>query len=278
MNHGETSMKKGIVFLSLFALWACKDAVQTAVEKPNDKIESVTIEEVKAPAIKTIFEKEEKKLLDLLLPMYYDKDFHEEEVKQMNDSWLALLVEGGKFKVQRIKYEQIEMENECTGSDAIGVFPTEEEVEPLFFFSDSKAILKGKKESLPIQTKPLWPGEPQTYVFKDRTYVLRAEGKEVDSYVYTDDSEAEKTYKKIDNYKLYVSVEGGNEQLILDIPSFNDTFVQLLFVGDLDGDGKLDFIFDTSAHYEQKQVEVYLSRGAKYLLYLAGMTSVDFSC
>lgn len=271
-------MKKGIVFLSLFTLWACKDTAQIPVEKPNEKVERVDTEETEVPVTKTVVAKEEKKVIDLLLPMYYDKDFHEEEVKQMNDSWLALLVNNGQFKVDRIKYEQVEMENECTGSDAIGVFPTDEEVEPLFFFSDTKAILKGKKEVLVIPSTPLWPGEPQTYVFNGKTYVLRADGKEVDSYVYTDDSEVEKTYKKIEHYKLYVSVDEGEEQLVLDIPGFNDTFVQLLFVGDLDGDGKLDFVFDTSEHYEQKQIEVYLSKGAKHILYLAGMSSVDFSC
>lgn len=271
-------MKKSIVMLSLFALWACKDTEQKTVEKPTEAVEQVKVEEAEAPVTKTIVEKEEKKVIDLLLPMYYDKDFHEEEVKQMNDSWLALLVEGEQFKVQRIKYEMLEMKNECTESDAIGVFPLDEELEPLFFFSDTKAILKGKKESLAISKTPLWPDEPQTYVFKGKTYVLRAEGKQVDSYVYTDDLEVEKTYKKFDNYKLYVSVDGSGEQLVLDIPSFNDTFVQLLFVGDLDGDGNLDFIFDTSEHYEQKQMEVYLSKGAKHILYLAGMSSVDFSC
>lgn len=264
--------------LSLFALWACKDTEQKTVEKQVEAVEHVNLEEAEAPVTKNMVDKEEKKVIDLLLPMYYDKYFHEKEVKQMNDSWLALLVDHGQFKVQRIKYEMLEMKNECTESDVIGVFPLDEELEPLFFFSDAKAIPQGKKEPLAISKTPLWPGEPQTYVFKGKTYVLRAEGKQVDSYVYTDDSEEEKTYKKIENYKLYVSVNGSEEQLVLDIPGFNDTFVQLLFVGDLDGDGNLDFVFDTSEDYEQKQVEVYLSKGAKHILYLAGMTSVDFSC
>ena len=53
-------------------------------------------------------------------------------------------------------------------------------------------------------------------------------------------------------------MDGGDEQLVLDIPHFNDTFVKVLFVGDLDGDGNLDFIFDTSEHYGQKKTYTYL--------------------
>ncbi|WHT37771.1 hypothetical protein QNH98_11425 [Myroides sp. mNGS23_01] len=91
-------MKKVIVMLCLFALWACKDTEQKPVEKPAEAVERANLEEAEAPVTKTIVDKEEKKVIDLLLPMYYDKDFHEEEVKQMNDSWLALLVEGDSLR------------------------------------------------------------------------------------------------------------------------------------------------------------------------------------
>lgn len=221
--------------------------------------------------------KEENIGMDVLLPMFYDKQFYEAEVNKINASWLALFENEGKFQVRKANYElQVEM-NECTESEVVGAFSTEAE-EPLLFFSATKGVLKGKKESLILKQQPLWPEAPQEYVFKDKRYVLRAEGKELSSYLYTDDSKVEKTFKLFENYKLYLSIDGNEEQLLLDIPQFNDRFIQLLFVGDLDLDGKLDFIFDTSAEYEQKSVEIFLSKDAKHNVYLVGLTLVDFSC
>ena len=51
--------------------------------------------------------------------------------------------------------------------------------------------------------------------------------------------------------------------MFLEETSFNDTFVQLLFVGDIDADGKLDFIFNASRDYEEERVVLYLSSYAK---------------
>ncbi|MBB1138814.1 hypothetical protein [Myroides sp. WP-1] len=272
-------MKKGIVLVAMVALWGCKDTPKAEPIAQPEKIEHVALEEEVTPSTtkKEILPREEKIGMDVLLPMFYDKDFYGEEVAKINSKWLALFESNGQFQVRKAKYElQVEM-NECTESEVIGAISTEEEG-PILFFSDTKDILKGKKETLTIKEVPLWPEAPQEYVFKGKTYVLRAEGKQMDSYLYTDDSEQEKTFKLFQDYKLYLSIDGGEEQLVLDIPHFNDTFVQLLFVGDLDNDGLLDFVFDTSAEYEQKSVELYLSKGAKHYLYLAGTTTVDFAC
>lgn len=272
-------MKKGIVLALMVALWGCKDAAKPESLVQPGQIEDVVLEDTAAPSTtsKSILPKEEKISMDVLLPMFYDRDFYGEEVNKINANWLALFEVNGQFQVRKAKYEiQVEM-NECTESEVIGAISTEEEG-PILFFSGTKDILKGKKETVNIQEQPLWPEAPQQYVFKGKTYVLRAEGKQMDTYLYTDDSEQEKTFKLFENYKLYLSVDGSEEQLVLAIPHFNDTFVKLLFVGDLDDDGQLDFIFDTSADYEQKSVEIYLSKGAKHKVYLAGETTVDFAC
>lgn len=44
--------------------------------------------------------------------------------------------------------------------------------------------------------------------------------------------------------------------------SFNDTFVEILFIGDIDRDGKPDFIFGTNRNYEEERVFLYLSSEA----------------
>lgn len=273
-------MKKGCILAVMLAFISCKDTTTpTPPETPNTAVERVSIEDAGSPVSteKKVIDKEAYLQVDVLLPMFYDKEFYGEEVSKIDRSWMGFFETKGQFQVRKVAYALEEELNECTESIVIGVF-AKEEVQPLFFLSETTAIGKGKKESLTLSKTPLWANTPQEYIFKGKTYVLRAEGKEISAYLYTDDEEVEKTFKQFENYKLYLSIDGNEEQLLLDIPHFNDTFVQLLFVGDLDEDGKLDFIFDTSADYEQKRVEIYLSKDAKHNAYLAGTTTVDFAC
>lgn len=100
-----------------------------------------------------------------------------------------------------------------------------------------------------------------TYIFNNVTYALRAEGKILSSEVHVDGDKQE-VFKEVENYKLYLTV-GNKEQLLLTEKSFNDTFVILLFAGDIDGDGKLDFIFEANRHYEEERVVLFLSSKAK---------------
>jgi hypothetical protein len=45
-------------------------------------------------------------------------------------------------------------------------------------------------------------------------------------------------------------------------PRFDDAFVAIHFAGDLDGDGLLDWILDTSDHYNANVMTWYLSAPA----------------
>lgn len=95
------------------------------------------------------------------------------------------------------------------------------------------------------------PKKSYTFSLGSQEYTLRAEGFPVstDGYLYK-------------NYKLYLSV-GDKEQLLMSIPSFEHCAVDIQFIGDLDGDGKPDFIFETSRHYEYNESTLYLSSFAK---------------
>ncbi len=277
-NRPIYDMKKNLFMFTLLALVGCKETKEEEViPEVKPSIEEVITETEEEKSALTIYGKEENIILDILIPRYYDKDFHQEEFNKVNDKWLAFEEKKGLFQVIKADYAISEEMNECTESEQLGIFSTGP-VEPIFFLGPNAMIKKGTKTALNIKEQPLWPDAPQEYLFNGKQYILRAEGKQVDSYDYTDDSGKTKKYKRFKDYKLYLTVNGEAEQLILDIPSFNETFVQLLFVGDLDGDGNLDFVFDTSPEYEIQSVEVYLSKGAQYFIYLAGAISVDFSC
>jgi len=87
------------------------------------------------------------------------------------------------------------------------------------------------------------PGESITIRYRDVEYTLSATGNsrmagENDEYIW--------------NYKLYLTAAKNGttvKQMLAAFPSFDDQMVTLLFAGDIDGDGKLDFIIDTTNHY-----------------------------
>lgn len=268
-------MKKSLLLLTLLVVFACKEKKEEVIDLTPREVVN-TEDEVKEEVELTQYPKEENKVLDVIIPMYYDKEVHASEIAKMNDKWLSFYDRNGLYKVVPAKFEISEKVNECNDTDMLGVF-SPEALEPLFFLGPNPMIKQGVKDAMAVNKAPLWPSQNQEYLFNGKKYTLRAEGIETKSYNYTDDSGKEQKYKEFMKYKLYLSV-GTDEQLILDIPEFNDKFITLLFVGDLDGDGNLDFVFDTSSDYEEKTVEVYLSRGAKHLIYLAGLVSVDFSC
>ena len=59
-----------------------------------------------------------------------------------------------------------------------------------------------------------------------------------------------------------LTVNNNSEILVIAKDSFQDAFVELLFVGDIDIDGKLDLIFETKRNYEEKRVILFLSSEA----------------
>jgi hypothetical protein len=102
-----------------------------------------------------------------------------------------------------------------------------------------------------------------SFTFNNVNYTLRGEGKVLsEEKVSTDDDKIE-IFKKVEDYKLYLTIGNNPEKLILTEASFNDTFVEFLFAGDIDGDGKLDFVFGANRDYEEERVILFLSSKAE---------------
>ena len=147
--------------------------------------------------------------------------------------------------------------NDCWGDSVKYV---ESQRKPLVFV---KGIIPQNEEifSIPVTKRCVWVGEKYSFSFKEKIYIFRGDGNTIKSEMaHTDDGYERRD--EVKNYKLYLSEQGKSEQLIVAIPTFNDTFVKILWIGDLDGDGKPDFILDTSRHYEEETVLLFLSSKA----------------
>lgn len=139
-----------------------------------------------------------------------------------------------------------------------------------------------EQKSIVSHNKNIWVGDSLPFTFGDQKYKFTTQGNVIsEEKVWTNDGLV--NWQEVTNYKLYLSTEIDGEivtQLLIAIPSFNDTFVSMLFAGDLDNDGKPDFLFDTSRDYEEKAVVLFLSSKAKTneIVRCVGESSYQFDC
>lgn len=121
--------------------------------------------------------------------------------------------------------------------------------------------------TIKLKTQTITPGKSESFVCNGINYTLHATGKTIVLNGNPDN---------VANYKLYLkaSINGvGYNQEIVSISSFDDAMVTVLFVGDIDGDGRADLILDTTNHYNIERPTLYLSKPAKgkHLVEVVGM-------
>lgn len=250
-------MKKmaiGIVLISV--VLSCKDAKEIKTTTTNEVIEKSSAKD----SIKKndVFSDEEfKEGFGILLPRSYRVYNEESPIASLTDKWVDLYQKNGAYYLGKPDFEIEKGFDDCSGDSLVSINSRNNTM----LLMDYPGLKLGKIKSFKIDKNKVWPNEKVTYVFNNVSYTLRAEGKIISSEVHADGDKQE-VFKVVENYKLYLTV-GNKEQLLLTEKSFNDTFVILLFAGDIDGDGKLDFIFGANRHYEEERVVLFLSSKAK---------------
>ncbi|WP_165025995.1 hypothetical protein [Dysgonomonas sp. ZJ279] len=135
---------------------------------------------------------------------------------------------------------------------------------------------------VPERKSYIWVGEKYLFDFNNHSYMLRGDGITTKSGIASmGDDEDPARWDEVINYRLYLSEKGvEGEQFIIAIPSFNYTFAQLLWLGDMDQDGKPDFIFSVSRDYESRHVVLFLSSKAQKgeIVHCAGESTYEFDC
>lgn len=220
-------------------------------------------------------EEEEEDLYTILLPSTYRDWENKNPVDHLNKTWIALFKKDSKYYINKASYTIELGENECSG-DSTKTVNTQNKT--LLFIKDS-SINYGEIYHHKIEENKIWPEEEIALNYNNIEYKIRAEGE----FISPKEALIEKDsnfYADVKNYKLYISTNNNNESLFLEEKSFNDTFVKLLFIGDIDSDGKLDFIFEANRHYEEKRVILYLSSIAdkSEIIKKSGEIAIGFSC
>ena len=195
--------------------------------------------------------------------------FHgHEPVALDGEAWLALQVEGGyaeltptRVRVRAVRDEILDEPDQATGrevSSAMG--------DKAVMFMRGGNLLAGRIESatfMPAERESAAP--PQ--------YTIRFIGR--DYRITTACSVSRDTSVEQTQFDCRLILEGsGQTQRLFDLSAYSppgsseiltsdDGNARLIFAGDLDRDGKLDLIFDTSDHYNVSRPTLFLSSQAK---------------
>lgn len=194
-------------------------------------------------------------------PRYY-REYYYKDLFAEGDSVVAILVDRDKSVLHESQILSIEIgEDECAGCQVM--FPVLS-----IGNEDCRFIIKGLSKfnkgietySDPIQL-PL-PSRKFDIVLSGVKYTFIAEGIDEDGKIIDDDNQI-KEWDSVKMYKLYVESK-GKRQLLMDlVDGFQDTSPELIWVNDIDGDFKPDFIISTSPFYETSRILLFLSSFAE---------------
>lgn len=252
-------MKKivfGIIVASI--LFSCHDAKEKTIVKKGKVANKASVKEVSQKDETVSYEKF-KNELEILLPRSYRTYDGVNPASSLTGNWIDLYEENGAYYLGKANFEIEKGFDDCSGDSLKSIMPKNKTM----VFIDDPALKAGKLNSVKINKHKVWPKQKVTYTFNDVNYVFRAEGKVVSQYEITPDDDGENFFKNITNYKLYLKIGNGDEKLLLAEDSFHETFVELLFAGDIDGDGKLDFVFNASRDYEEERMILFISSKAE---------------
>jgi hypothetical protein len=269
-------MKKLVVGIAVISImFACKDSKEIKPEKASRVVKNSVVKD-SVPQDEVVSEEEFKNEFDILIPRTYRTYEGENPVASLTEKWIDLYEENGEYYLGKANFNIEKGFDECSGDSSKSIMPNNKTI----VFMDYPELKLGKIKSLKINKNKVWPDEKVTYAFNNVNYTLRAEGKVLSTFKVSAEDDKEEIFKNVANYKLYLTTGNTTEKVLLTQESFNDTFVVLLFAGDIDGDGKLDLIFSSNRDYEEERVLLFLSSKAENggVMKKVSEIAVQFDC
>lgn len=241
------------------------------IEKPIS-FETATklIQEMPTPPIKTSIKKEPiKEIVDWqeedvtklrIKLLETGEEFHGDQVNaKSGETWLGLFKKNDKYTLQTTKLKIVSVRDtivdekgEKTGKSIF----TNNKAKAVLLLKNAKMLPEGEVKTLFFadetdESTELKNGSEKSFEFNGAKYSLRVENKiSHDEYLGK-------------GSKLILSRNGKEQVLNYLKDGCNDCFWHLFWVGDLDRDGKLDFYFDLSWHYNVTDRKLFLSSQAE---------------
>lgn len=257
----------------LFGLLACRDAAQK--QAPAKRLAKTQLSHAKK-AEGYVPDNRVQIPIDTIYPAYIlttGAISHHDEVepKYAKRTWMGLFKSASGYYTKATNVAITKAHDEIVDEDASE--KTGWEVTPsvkdsaIILISGPDYIKSGPVIPFKLKSQMLMPGNSEHFSYQNIDYTLYATGKNM---AINDD------FYNVANYKLYLkaTINGVayNQQLVY-ISGFDDAMVTVRFVGDIDGDGRPDMIFDTTNHYNVERPTLYLSKPAtgKNLLKVVGM-------
>lgn len=127
----------------------------------------------------------------------------------------------------------------------------------IVLISNSKYFKEGKIKEIKLKSMYIMPNEEYKFNIKETSYKLYATGTQEilkDTQMSLGDG--------LKNYKLILQMTKNGktkEQILVQENFFDDKMIKILFIGDIDRDGVLDFIIDKSGKYSRGEIALFLS-------------------
>ncbi|WP_343557758.1 hypothetical protein [Sphingobacterium sp.] len=190
----------------------------------------------------------------------------EDPTAVLNKDWYDLYEENGQYYLDKVDFEVKDGFDDCA---QVATKSVESRRNSLLFLK-LKGLKTGALEHLKINQSEIWPKESVQYTFKNQKIALKALGDIKSTEVQTDENGHEKVFHEVANYKLnYSSINGNKEKTLFQVNQYDHVFMSTLFVGDIDRDGALDFIFSNPKNYEEEAMLLFLSNHGNPLMFEA---------
>lgn len=183
-------------------------------------------------------------------------DYHGDEVTaSAKQKWLGLykvnnkqyVLKPVKVSITRVHDAIVDEDTKAKTGKRISVAGKEK---PVFIFSGVSELKPGNVTASSVKKENLKPKDVLKAQIGDDTITWWVKGKEKQKEEYT-------------NFSVTASNKRGSQTLVSVEHASLDHTPSLMWCGDLDGDGKLDMIMDTSTDYNMSKVTLFLSSKAK---------------